>query len=83
MPDLIDTIKAISKNTYESMSPPKMTVGRINTLDPLEIKVDEKLYLKTAQLILLESAGELSEGDRVIMLRVQKGQNYIILGRAK
>ena len=57
--------------------------GIVTSLSPLKVQVDITMQpLPSAALLLTDTVrGNLKAGDRVLMLRVQNGQQYIILSK--
>jgi len=55
--------------------------GRVIGESPLTVRVEDRLVLKEKQLAFLEGSGVLAEGDMVTLLRVQGGQQFVVLGR--
>lgn len=52
MADLIQLLKELSKNTNEANEPFEHRKGTVETVNPLTIKVDQKLTLEEEDLIL-------------------------------
>lgn len=52
MADLIQLLKELSKNTNEVNEPFEHRKGTVETVNPLTIKVDQKLILEEEDLIL-------------------------------
>ena len=52
MADLIQLLKELSKNTNEANEPFEHRKGTVETVNPLTIKVDQKLILEEEDLIL-------------------------------
>jgi hypothetical protein len=82
---MINEIKTIIVNLLENMKLTDVSYGEINTINPLSIKIDQKLIIPNECLILTSTVGLLNNiediGDKVTMLRVDKGQKYIILSK--
>ncbi|MNJ00018.1 hypothetical protein D3C73_1592480 [compost metagenome] len=70
--------------------------GTVTVAAPLQIQVDQRFILSGAALVLPESVMEsklewdgreivlrrgLEKGDRVLMVRMQGGQSYVVLDR--
>lgn len=93
---IVDTIKYISKGTHEAGNPMAVMYGTVTNANPLEVNVEQRLTLPKDFLIVPEQLTEsklsidgreyiirkgLSIGDKVILIRVQGGQDYVILDR--
>jgi len=91
-------IKQAAADAVDAASPVGIYYGTIKTASPLEVEVDQRFPLTAEFLELTESTKELKvpqgdgyyilrrkleEGDRVILLRIQGGQKYIILDRVR
>lgn len=82
---MLEQIKRISKQTGEAETPTRFLFGTVTKLSPLTVFVDSRFYLSSAALVRLkeseQAAGALAIGDKVVLLRNQGGQQYLILGR--
>lgn len=56
--------------------------GSVLSTTPLTIKVDNRFDLPGEGVVLLEGVN-LKVGDKVVLLRNQGGQEYLVLGRVK
>lgn len=90
-------IQQIVENNINNMRLTDYVYGEVTSISPLKIKIDQKLELTSSVIILtfpvvekkinIAGIGEvviiegLSVGDRVIMLRVEKGQKFIVLSK--
>ena len=83
MPDAQELWKLIKQAAMEAVAaagPVTVCRGTVAGTDPLKVKVSSKITLTSRQLLQCKGTGEMAEGDRVLLLREQGGQNYIILG---
>lgn len=95
---MLALIKQAASEAVEASNPVGIYYGTIKTAHPLEVEVDQRFILTAEFLELTESTKELKvpqgdgyyilrrklqEGDRVILLRIQGGQKYIILDRER
>lgn len=96
MANILDTIKKISMDTYNSMTPSDVIIGRVVSLSPLKIRISDKITLEEAHFYKLKSAigtypvttsagsgtctHSLDKGDNVLLLRCHGGERYVILG---
>ena len=74
---ILSTIKEVALNAWRSTKPPEVTFGTVESLNPLKIKVSSLLTLGEKQCFI---NGTITEGATVIVLRVQGGQKYVVLG---
>lgn len=93
---MIDVIKRIAKEAVEAGSPVAFTYGTVTAVGPLEVLVDQRFSLPEELLVIPESLKEykldiggveyeirkgLEAGDQLILVRMQGGQNYLIIDR--
>lgn len=93
---LIEKIKQIGAGAVEASNPVTVVYGKVTREQPLEINVDQRLTLPREFLIVPQSLQEkkmmigsqevvlqegLKQGDKLILLRCQGGQDYVILDR--
>lgn len=99
MPDyneLLNTMKKAATEAVEASKPVNVCFGKVTNDSPLQILVDQKMTLGSAQLVLTRNVTEfttiegtkqmtfhnqLEKGEEVILLRMQGGQKYIVLDR--
>lgn len=93
---LLNAIKAASLGAVDATSPVAVMRGVVQEALPLKVKVDQRFTLTEPFLIVPDYlldyrvlvGGEelvirrgLEQGDHVVLLRVQGGQQYAILSR--
>lgn len=79
MPSFIETIKKAALEAVEASKPCAVVFGTVASITPLKINVEQKLFLSDLQLIKTAAvSGALQIGDKVLLLRVQGGQKYVI-----
>nr|DAM89832.1 MAG TPA: Protein of unknown function (DUF2577) [Caudoviricetes sp.] len=99
MYDFVEAVKQAALEAVESKDPMRFCFGRVSKVDPLEIWIDQKLTVPESALILtgmvskhsveVEGQGKialdnsLKVGEQVILIRVDGGQKYIVLDRAR
>lgn len=68
---------------FTASKPADVVFGKVISDSPLKIKVDQKLELKSAQLVLTKTVVDdaLISGEKVIMIRMSGGQKYIVIDR--
>jgi hypothetical protein len=81
MPSLLSSIKQAAVEAVAEASPCAVLFGRVLSLSPLRVRVEDRFILEGGQLIRAEAAAEARPGDAVLLLRMQGGGKYIILGR--
>ena len=90
---LIRMIKQAAVEAVNAQKPFAFAVGKVRSVDPLEIELNQKITL-TAQMLYLTSAVRefeennpytedlsLRAGERVMLLRCDGGQKFIVLDR--
>ena len=83
MAELAGVIQQIVQNTIAAMKLTDKATGTVTCVSPLNVQMDIAMQpLPSAALFLTDTVrGNLNMGDRVFMLRVQNGQQYIILSK--
>lgn len=75
-------IQQAVKNMIDNMKLTDYVYGEVTSISPLKIKIDQKLELPFSVLILTTMVvNDLEVNDKVILLRVEKGQKYIVLSK--
>ncbi|MBB6633565.1 DUF2577 domain-containing protein [Cohnella thailandensis] len=93
MSRLLQVIKQAGAGAVGASQPVAILTGTVVKIDPLEVTVDQRFTLMADFLIVPESLTEykieellirkrLETGDKLILLRVQGGNQYLILDRA-
>ncbi|MNI54094.1 hypothetical protein D3C73_1089720 [compost metagenome] len=93
---MLDIIKKASLGAVSNTNPVAFSYGLVMEAEPLQIQVDQRFVLSGPALVLPESVMEsrieldgrsimvrrgLAPGDRVLLVRMQGGQRYIVLDR--
>ena len=82
MSDLIEVIKKVALNAVEASKPTNALFGVVVSDSPLKISIDQKMTLDSDSLVLTnavkEHTLEMTVGEKVILLRMQGGQKYIV-----
>ena len=79
-------VKRAALEAVRASKPCSVTYGTVTATEPLEIAVDQKLTLRASQLLLTYAVrGELAlqRGEKVLLLRADGGQQYIVLDRVE
>jgi len=75
-------IKRAAKEQAESAQPVAVLYGTVTSGDPLEVNVEQRFALSAEFLVVPEHVGAaLAPGERLILLRVAGGRQFIVLGR--
>lgn len=79
---MIEQIKQIVKNVLENEKLTEYMSGTVLSVNPLSVRINQKLVLPESVIIKTSLVSDnLVVNDKLIMLRVEKGQNYIILSK--
>ncbi|KUP25888.1 DUF2577 domain-containing protein [Paenibacillus sp. DMB5] len=93
---MLDIIKKASLGAVSNTNPVAFSYGQVTGAEPLQIQVDQRFVLSGPALVLPEAVTEcrieldgrqllirrgLEPGDRVLLLRMQGGQSYVVLDR--
>ena len=83
MPDMFNAMKQIAENVFEARRPADWCYGKVISLDPFQVQIDQKLPLKKEFLAVRTgmSVSSFKVGDKLILLRKQGGQEYLILDK--
>ena len=83
MPDMFNAMKQIAENVFTAMRPADWCYGKVTSLSPFQVQIDQKLPLKKEFLAVRTgvSASSFKVGDKLILLRKQGGQEYLILDK--
>lgn len=79
-------IKQAAIDAIEAMQPCRIVYGKITSLSPLKIAVDQKLVLTAAQLSFTQTGktfinAQTQTGAKVAMIRQQGGQSYLVVDK--
>ena len=79
---LMQTLKQAAIEAVEASKPCAIVFGTVKSTSPLSISIDQKLTLASPFLVATQSAKDnLSAGDRVALVRVQGGQQYLVIDK--
>ena len=80
--EFLKLVKQIAVEAVEQTKPVKFMFGRVESVHPLRIRRDAKTVLSGVMLIQTERVSRrISVGDRVVLIRQQGGQRYLVLDR--
>lgn len=78
---LLQLIKQIAMDVYNSSKPATVQVGRVTKVKPLTIKVGQKLELDSDFLLVPKNIKkDLVKGVNVALVRQQGGQQFLVVG---
>lgn len=79
---LLQAIKLAAVEAVEASKPCAVVYGKVKSKVPLTINIDQKITLTSAFLVVTNSAKDnLNVGDTVAMLRIQGGQQFLVLDK--
>ncbi len=90
---MLDIIRKASLGAVSNTNPMAVVYGTVIRTEPLEVNIDQRFTLPASVLVIPETISKLSTetangtqtglqlNDRVLMLRVQGGQSYVVLDR--
>lgn len=78
---LVDLIKQASLGAVEAANPVAVLFGTVTKTNPLEVNVEQRFTLTRDFLIITDKSKNLALGDKVIVLRIQGGRQYVILDK--
>lgn len=78
---LNQVIKQVAMAAVEASYPVAVMSGSIVNTNPLEVRVEQRFSLSADFLIVPESLKDLKQGDKLILLRVQGGQQFVLLDK--
>lgn len=84
---ILELIKKAAVDAVEASQPCQIVFGKIVSLSPLKISIDQKLTLTTAQLAFTQTGrnfinAQQTAGAKVAMLRQKGGQMYLVIDKA-
>ena len=78
---LIPLLKRIALEAVEASKPTVVLFGTVNSINPLSIYLEQKRTITKAFLVVTDKVKNLVVGDKVVMIRMQGGQKYIIMDK--
>ena len=96
MPDwsgFLGTIKTAALDAVNAEKPTSVLFGKVISVSPLKISIDQKMTLEHPQLILTRNVTDykinddvavynaLKANDGVVLIRVQGGQKFLVVDR--
>lgn len=80
----IGALKQINKGVKDNSQDVTFYYGQVIEIHPLQIQVDQRFILDEDFLVLTSTVAvnnSLHIGDKVVLLRAQGGQQYIVLDK--
>jgi hypothetical protein len=79
MDDVVCLIKKAALDAVEAEKPVDVMFGVVAGDRPVAVDVEQKLWLSGESLVVMKGV-EVNVGDRVALLRVCGGQEFVLLG---
>ncbi|HBG1037138.1 TPA: DUF2577 domain-containing protein [Clostridioides difficile] len=82
--ELLQIIKKTAIDAVETSNPIRIVFGIIESISPLKVKIEQKLSIDDFFLIQTETFKRYTDkkvGDKLVLIRMQGGQQYLILDR--
>ncbi|HBF9426555.1 TPA: DUF2577 domain-containing protein [Clostridioides difficile] len=82
--ELLQIIKKAAMDAVETSNPMALAFGTIESISPLRVKIEQKLSIGEIFLIQTDTFKRYTDkkvGDKVVLIRMQGGQQYLILDR--
>lgn len=76
--DLVRTIKKAAVDAVNAQNPTTLVFGKVLGVNPLQIQIEQKITLDDKQIIRTKHV-TINTGDILVLLRMQGGQQYLIL----
>lgn len=81
MTGFVEIMKQVAVAAVEAGKPVSVLFGTVACLDPLEIQLAPQQSYTKEFFLALEPVPAFEEGDRLVLLRLQGGQQFLILGK--
>jgi hypothetical protein len=78
---LIPLLKRVALEAVEASKPTVVLFGTVSSINPLTIYLEQKRTITKGFLVVTDKAKNLTEGDVVVLIRMQGGQKYIVLDK--
>ena len=79
---MIETIRSAVEEVLNHWQLTDYVPAVVDEVAPLCLKLREDLFLTEDNLIFAGAIGSLVIGDRLVLLRVLRGQKYLVLSKA-
>lgn len=84
----LEIVKKAAVEAVEATAPPRVLFGLVIGTSPLTVRADQKLTLSGEALAVAAGTRAIRDvqpglqaGDKVILLRMQGGQKYVVLDK--
>ena len=83
MRNLVELIKQIAAGVYEAEKPMEIGYGTVQSIRPFTVRLDQKRTFGKEKFIVRQgiTAQSFRVGERLILIQVQGGQEWLILDR--
>ena len=81
MNSLIEVIKQVALNAVEAGKPVNILYGNVVSDSPLKIKISQQQIFTKEFFTAVEPKPDLIIGEKLVLARIQGGQQYLILGK--
>ncbi|MFD0959798.1 DUF2577 domain-containing protein [Paenibacillus chungangensis] len=83
MSTILNLIKQAGLGAVEAGNPVQLLFGEVVSAAPFRVQVDQRFTLPPEFLIMPESLSlrGLQQGDKLILLRMQGGQRYLLVDK--
>ncbi len=76
---MVEMFKQVVKNYISNSEPTRLVFGKIESVSPLTVRVNEKLLIPEESLIWVPTFISADIDKKVLMLQQEGGQQYYIL----
>ena len=81
MNQFVEVIKQVAVNAIESRKPVNVVYGTVISTSPFQVRLSQKEVYGAEFFIAAAGHEPYAAGDRLILIRVQGGQEYLIFGK--
>jgi len=78
---LIPLLKRVALEAVDASKPTVVLYGTVSGIAPLTIYLEQKRTITRGFLVVTDKVKNLVVGDKVVMIRMQGGQKYIIMDK--
>lgn len=81
MTQFIETIKQVAVNAVEAKKPVNVLFGKVSSASPLMVRLSADQIYSQEFLVTLDPPPAFQVGDVLVLVRIQGGQKFIVLGK--
>ena len=81
MANMIELIKKAAVEAVAASKPAVVEYGQVISASPLRIQLDQKRTIDEDFIVPTQSLAGLVPGDRIVMIKVQGGQSYVMIDK--